>query len=395
MCGLTSSTNATADVDNRHGFILPRMLKIGHYLVANVCMVNVIGLLVRIISTSQLALSSSASYFKETGMLNKTIKKLTLIMLGLGSAGLVHATYPDKPIVITVPFAAGGPTDTVARQVAQAMQKTLKQSVIVENVGGAGGTLGVAKVVKAGNTDGYNLVLTHLGMATAPAVYKGRLSYDPLKDFEYIGQVVDVPMVFVTRPGLPVKDFKDLIAYAKSKAGNATMANAGVSSASHLCGLLFQSAIQTDLNTIPYKGTGPALTDVMGDRIDMMCDQTTNVTSHIQGGKIKALAVAGTKKVATFPQLPLAQDAGGLKGFNVTVWHGLYAPKGTNKEALDALGKALRAAVVDPDFVRKMQELGAEPATTQEATPEGLKNLLAAEIAKWDPLIKAAGIYAD
>lgn len=327
-------------------------------------------------------------------MLRKTIKALTLAMLSAGAIGMAQANYPEKPIVITVPFAAGGPTDTVARQLAQAMQKTLKQSVIIENVGGAGGTLGVAKVAKSAATDGYSLTLTHIGMATAPTLYR-TLSYDPLKDFEYIGQIVDVPMVFVTRPGLAVKDFKELIAYAKTNKDKTTVANAGVGSASHLCGLLFQSAIQTDLNTIPYKGTGPALTDVMGDRIDLMCDQTTNVTSHIQGGKIKALAVAGTKKVGNLPQLPLAQDAGGLKGFSVTVWHGLYAPKGTNKEALDTLGKALRAAVADPDFVKKMHELGAEPATQQEATPEGLKTLLTAEIAKWAPLIKAAGAFAD
>ncbi|RCS56545.1 tripartite tricarboxylate transporter substrate-binding protein [Parvibium lacunae] len=314
----------------------------------------------------------------------------TLLSLGALSAS---AAYPEKPIVITVPFAAGGPTDTVARQLAQAMQKSLKQTIIIENVGGAGGTLGVAKIARA-PADGYSLALTHIGMSTAPSLYR-TLPFKPLEDFEYVGRIVDVPMVFITRPGLPVKDFKELVSWAKAQPKESvTLGNAGIGSASHLCGLLLQSTIEVDMNTVPYKGTGPAIADVMGDRIDLMCDQSTNTTSHIQAAKVKAIAVAGNKRISSIPNVPSAADAG-YRNFDISVWHGLYAPKNTPKAVLDVLGNSLREAVKDPDFVRRMQELGANVSAGDEVTADGLRKHLAAEINKWAPLIKKAGQYAD
>lgn len=317
-------------------------------------------------------------------------------LFGIGTLLLAfgaQAAYPEKNIVMTVPFAPGGSTDMLARLVAAGLQKQLGQSVVVENVGGAGGTLGAVKVAKA-NPDGYSLLMTNMGIATAPTLYKN-LAFDPLKDFEYIGQTGDIPMLMVSRPGLSVKTLKDLVTYAKANPGKATIAHAGVGSSSQLCSLLFQKMIATDLNTIPYKGTGPAMTDVVGDRIDMMCDQALSVNAFAQAGKVNAVAVVGSQPVASLPNVPLTSKQAEFKEFDLTVWNGLYAPKGTPKEIVDALAKALAAAVVDPEFKRKLGEQGAFPPSAQAATPMGLKNHVASELAKWAPILKSAGVYAD
>ncbi|HTH93901.1 MAG TPA: tripartite tricarboxylate transporter substrate binding protein BugD [Rhodocyclaceae bacterium] len=304
-----------------------------------------------------------------------------------------HAnTYPDKPITVVVPFAAGGPTDTVARLIAQAMSVNLKQTVLVENQGGAGGTVGAARVARA-TPDGYTLLLNHIGQSTAPSLYR-KLSYDPVNDFEPIGNITDVPMTIVARQDFPPKNIQEFITYVKANKDKITYANAGVGSASHLCGMLLMTALQTDFTTVPYKGTGPAMNDLLGGQVDFMCDQTTNTTSQIKSGKIKAYAVTTKARVPSLPNLPTL-DSAGLPGFEVASWHGLYAPKGTPTAIIDRLTKALQAALQDPIVKQRFADLGTEPVTLKRATPEALRVQLRQEVDKWGPIIKKAGIYAD
>jgi tripartite-type tricarboxylate transporter receptor subunit TctC len=300
--------------------------------------------------------------------------------------------YPTRTITIVVPFSAGGPTDTVTRLISRSMAKTLGQTMIVENVAGAGGTIGVEKVAHA-KPDGYTLLLMHIGISTSVSLYRN-LRYDPQKDLDPIGLVTNVPMTIIARKDFPPKEMKELIAYVKANKDKVTYANAGVGAASHLCGMLFMTAIQTDLTTIPYKGTGPAMTDLMGGQVDFMCDQTTNTTPQIKGGKVKAYAVTTKKRVPSLPELPTMDEAG-LKSFEVGIWHGLWAPHGTPKPALDKLVAALQNALKDPEIVARFAELGTEPEPQSRATPEALRAHLKSEIEKWSPIIKKAGIYAD
>lgn len=309
------------------------------------------------------------------------------------SAGIAQAQdYPTRPISIVVPFAAGGPTDTLGRNLAAHMTKTLKQQVIVENRAGAGGTLGVGVVAKA-KPDGYQILLHHIGMSTAPTLYR-KLPFNPLTDFEYIGQVADVPMTLIARTGLPPDNYKDFIAYIKANRDKLNLGNAGLGAASHLCGLLFMSRIQADIQTVPYNGTGPAMTALMGNQIDLMCDQTTNTTGPIQSGRVKVFGVTTRKRIPALPFVPTLQEQG-LKDFEIAVWHGLYAPKGTPKAVLDKLNAALNAALKDQQFRDSLTKLGAEAVTPDRATPESLVKHLKAEIDKWAPIIKQAGQFAD
>jgi len=300
--------------------------------------------------------------------------------------------YPTKVITVVVPFAAGGPTDTVARLVAVPMTKTLKQQVIVENVLGAGGTIAANRVAKAA-ADGYTLLIHHIGMSTAPALYR-KLPYDAINDFEPTGLINEVPMTLVAKKDFPAKDLKELISYVKANKEKINLANAGVGAASHLCGMLFMSAIQTDLTTVPYNGTGPAMNDLLGGQVDIMCDQTTNTTSQIKAEKIKVYGVTTRKRIASLPNVPTMDEAG-LKGFEVSVWHGLYAPKGTPKPVIDKLTNALHVALKDDNVKLRFAELGTEPVAENRATPAALRAHLKAEIDKWSPIIKKAGVYAD
>ena len=322
------------------------------------------------------------------------IKPLRFIAgLALVASTAAYAqSYPTKTVTVIVPFAAGGPTDTVARLVGQSMSKTLGQQVIIENVGGAGGTIGAARVAKA-DPDGYTLLLHHIGQSTAPALYR-KLTYNATDSFEPVGLITDVPMTFVARKDFPAKDMKELLAYVKANKEKVTYANAGVGSASHLCGMLFMSAIGTDLTTVPYKGTGPAMNDLLGGQVDFMCDQTTNTTSQIKSGKIKAYGVTTKSRVASLPDLPTLHEAG-LQNFEVAVWHGLYAPKGTPKPVVDTLAKALQTALKDATVKQRFGELGTEPVAENRATPDAHRAFLKAEIDKWSPIIKKAGVYAD
>ena len=313
--------------------------------------------------------------------------------LALFGSALAHAqTYPTKTITMIVPFAAGGPTDTVARLVAQSMGTKLKQQIIIENVGGAGGTIGAARVAKAA-PDGYTLFLHHIGQSTAPALYR-KLSYNAQTDFEPIGLVTDVPMTIVARKDFPARDMKEFLSYVKANKDKVTYANAGVGSASHLCGMLFMTAIGTDLTTVPYKGTGPAMNDLLGGQVDIMCDQTTNTTSQIKSGKIKAYGVTTKARLPNMPDLPTLNESG-LPGFEVAVWHGLYAPKGTPKQIVDTLASALQTALKDPNVKTRFADLGTEPVAEKRATPEALRAHVKSEIERWSPIISKAGVYAD
>ena len=311
----------------------------------------------------------------------------------LAATGALAQTYPSRPIAITVPFAAGGPTDVVARTIADAMTRAMPgANVIVENVAGAGGTIGITKIARA-SPDGYALLIHHIGMSTAPALYR-KLQFDPLKDFEYIGLINDVPMTMLVKNGFPPNNLKELIPYLKANASKVSFANAGLGSASHLCGLMFMSTIEVDLTTVPYKGTAPAMTDLIGGQVDMLCDQTTNTTQQIKGGKVKAVAVTSPRRLETLKDLPTMSESG-LPGFTVGIWHAMYAPKGTPKPVIDKLVAALQASIKDPAVIRRHAELGAELVSPDRATPDALQKHLAAEIARWSPIIKKAGVYAD
>ncbi|CAN7360139.1 tripartite tricarboxylate transporter substrate-binding protein [Rhizobium sp. LjRoot98] len=327
------------------------------------------------------------------------MKTLTAIfgMTALAAVSLIsisaHAqSYPDRTITMVVPFSAGGPTDTVARLVAESMSKDLGQQIVVENVGGAGGSLGAGRVAQA-DPDGYTVLLHHIGMATSATLYR-KLAYDTLNAFEYVGLVTDVPMTIVARKDFEPKDLKGLIDYVKANKDTVTVANAGIGAASHLCGMMFMSAIETPLVTVPYKGTGPAMTDLLGGQVDIMCDQTTNTTKQIVGGTIKAYAVTSPARLPVLPDVPTAVE-GGLADFQVGIWHGVYAPKGTPAEATERLSKALQVALKDPNVVARFAELGTVPSSEAEATPAALKTKLETEIARWKPVIEAAGQYAD
>ncbi|MCO5731619.1 tripartite tricarboxylate transporter substrate-binding protein [Rhizobium sp. SSA_523] len=321
--------------------------------------------------------------------------KTILATTGLATAlvaGAALAEYPERNITMVVPFAAGGPTDTVARLVAESMSKDLGQQIIVENVGGAGGTLGAGRVASA-EADGYTILLHHIGMATSATLYR-KLAYDTLNAFEYVGLVTEVPMTIVARKDLEPTDLKGLIEYVKANKDKVTVANAGIGAASHLCGMLFMSAIETPLVTVPYKGTGPAMTDLLGGQVDIMCDQTTNTTKQIQGGTIKAYAVTSPKRLDIFPDLPTAVE-GGLQGFEVGIWHGVYAPKGTPSAAVEKLSASLKKALKDQNVGARFAELGTLPSPEADATPAALKAKLESEIARWKPVIEGAGQYAD
>ncbi len=310
---------------------------------------------------------------------------------GSGDSGTA-SNYPNQNITFVVPFSAGGPTDTVTRMIADPMGKKLGAQIVVQNVEGAGGTVGAGEVARA-DPDGYTVLMHHIGMSTAPALY-ANLDYQPLEDFEMVGLVTEVPMTVVARKDFPPATFQDLVTYVKGNSDKVTLANAGIGAASHLCGLLFQSAAGVKLQEVPYQGTGPALTDLVGGQVDFMCDQTTNTTGQIQGGEVKAYAVTSAKRVPSLPNVPSLQEQG-LKNFEVVVWHGIYAPKGTPKPVLDKLVAALQVALADPAVTQKFNDLGAVTVSKDRQTPAALQAHLKAEIDKWGPIIRKAGVYAD
>lgn len=328
------------------------------------------------------------------------MKKLLVLALATAAVFAQAQTFPgSKPITFVVPFSAGGPTDRVARDLAEAMRKSMGGSAnfIVENVNGAGGTIGVAKVARA-NSDGHTLLLHHIGMASAPSLYR-KLSFKVPEDFEFLGMINEVPMTLIGKPQLAANTYRDLETYIKANAGKLNIAHAGLGSASHLCGLMWQSRLQASeaMTTIPFSGTAPAMNALVGGQVDIMCDQTTNTTSQIEGGRVKAYAVTTAKSLSSNKLLkdyPSLQEAG-LKGFELTIWHGLYAPKGTPPAVLTQINNALKIALKDPDFIKKQEALGAVVVTDKRVEPAAHKAFVAAETAKLKPLIEAAGKFAD
>ncbi|HZY18098.1 MAG TPA: tripartite tricarboxylate transporter substrate-binding protein [Ramlibacter sp.] len=310
----------------------------------------------------------------------------------LSFAAAAQAGFPDRPIALVVPFAAGGPTDVVARMIAIPMTRQLGQTVTVENAVGAGGTIAATKVARA-QPNGYTIFLHHMGISTAPALYK-KLQFDPMKDFEYIGQVVDVPMTLLARKDFPANTFQELQAHLKREGNKVSLANAGLGAVSHLCGLLFQSQMGVELTTVPFSGTGPAMNALLGSQVDLLCDQTTQTVPLIKDGRIKVFGVTTAKRLDALPNVPTL-DEQGLKGFEVKVWHGMYAPKGTPQPVIDKLNAALRVALQDPEVNKRLAELSSDIVPMDKVTPAALRSHLEAEINKWGPVIRKAGVYAD
>lgn len=321
-------------------------------------------------------------------------KRTLATLLGLATATFAQAqgTWPTKPITLVVPFAAGGPTDVVARTLAASMTKTLGQTVVVENKLGAGGNVAAAYVAKAPN-DGYTFFIHHNGMATSTALYR-KLQYDAMADFEYVSQAVEVPMTLLARKDFPANNFTELVNYIKSNKEKINLANAGLGAVSQLCGMMFQRAIGVQLTEVPFSGTGPAMNALLGGQVDVMCDQTTQTVPQIKAGNVKLYGVTTKNRVKVLPQAPTLAEQG-LKDFEVVVWHGVYAPKGTAKATVDRMNQAVRAALKDPDVVKRMDDLGAEIVPDASNTPQALQAHLKAEIDKWGPVIKAGGKFAD
>jgi tripartite-type tricarboxylate transporter receptor subunit TctC len=310
----------------------------------------------------------------------------TLLGSNIASA---QKDWPTKSISLVVPFAAGGPTDSIARLIAVPMGQSLGQTVVVENVPGAGGTIASTKVARAA-PDGYTIYIHHMGMATAQALYD-KLPYDPMTSFEYIGQVADVPMVLLGKKDLPANNFKELEAYIKANGSKVTMANAGPGAVSQLCGLLFQSRMGVRLTNIPYKGTGPALTDLLGGQVDLLCDQTTQTIPYIKDGRVKAFGTTTMKRLPAIPNVPTLNEQG-LKGFEVKVWHGVYAPKGTPQPILDKINAALKKALNNPDVKKRLEDANIDIVPAEKISAKGLKDHLEKEINVWGPVIRKANI---
>jgi tripartite-type tricarboxylate transporter receptor subunit TctC len=314
------------------------------------------------------------------------------ILIAAGASQASAQSFPARPITLLVPAAAGGPTDAVSRMIAEAMGRTLNTQVVVENVGGAGGTIGMARVAKA-PADGHTVSVWHIAQATAPTLYDN-LRYNVINDFDSIGRIADVPMTIVGKANLEPKSASELIAWMKQKKATATNGHAGVGSASHLCALMFMSAVNTQSTGVSYRGTGPAMTDLLGGQFDWMCDQTTTTTAQIREGKIKGYAATTLKRLAVLPDLPTL-DESGLKGFEVTAWHAMWAPRGLPAEVSKRLTGALQAALKDPKVSERLTALGAIPVPEQQQTPAALASHLKAEVARWSPVIKAAGVKGD
>ena len=310
------------------------------------------------------------------------------------TATLACADFPDKPVTLVVPFAAGGPTDKIARDLAEALRKPLGQTVIVDNTVGAGGTIGSARVARAA-PDGYTLLVNHIGMATAPALYR-KLSYKVPDDFETLGLINEAPSVLIGKPSLAANNFAELRQWIASNGGKVNLANAGLGSASHLCGLMFQSALKTNMTPVPYKGTAPAMTDLIGGQVDVMCEQAVNAVPQIEGKKVKVYGITSLQRLAlpALKETPTLAESG-LKDFNVQVWHGLYAPKGTPPAVLAKLNAALRTALKDPELIKREEALGLTVVADDRLDPAGHRKFLVAETARWSKVIKDAGEYAD
>ncbi|MFC0384583.1 tripartite tricarboxylate transporter substrate-binding protein [Muricoccus vinaceus] len=321
---------------------------------------------------------------------------------GLAAAGLAalaaprvaraQAGFPNRPITMTIPFAPGGPTDIVGRLLAESMSREIGQPVVVENSTGAGGTLGAQRVATA-RPDGYSILLHHIGMGVIPTMYR-RLAYDPVNGFEPLGLVTEVPMTLVGRKELPAANLAELVAFMKAQGDRFNLADAGIGSSSALCGALLANAIGARPTVIPFRGTGPAMQEILGGRVDLLCDQTTQTTEYIRSGAVRVFATPSRARIATLPDIPTTAEAG-LPGFEVTVWHGLYAPRGTPAPVCARLTQSLQAALRDPRIVQRFTEIGTAPVPQEDATAEAHRRFWMADIARWKPVIEATNAYAD
>jgi tripartite-type tricarboxylate transporter receptor subunit TctC len=317
---------------------------------------------------------------------------LAVVAVAAPRAASAQTAFPAKPMTLVVPAAAGGPTDTVARLVAESMSRTLGQTVIIENLGGAGGTIGMTRVSKAA-PDGYTVAVWHIAQATAPALYDN-LRYDVVNDFDHLGRITDVPMTLVSKTALPAKNVKELLDWIRAQKGKATYGHAGVGSASHLCMLNLMNELGVQMEGVGYRGTGPAMNDLIGGQFDVMCDQTTGTTTQVKEGRIKGYAVTTKFQVSSLPDLPTL-DSGAIPGFEVSAWHAMWAPKGLPKDVADKLGAALQVALKDPKVVDRFASLGTEPVAPALVTPDALKSHLVAEVKRWGTVIKAAGVKGN
>ena len=312
--------------------------------------------------------------------------------LTLASTAAFAQAYPNKPITMLVPFAAGGATDTVARVTAATMSKILGQTIIIENATGAGGTIAATRAARA-EPDGYTILIHHIGISTAATLYR-KLPYDTKTAFAPIGLVTNAPMTIIARPNLPPNTLAELITYIKANGDKMTFGNAGLGAASQLCGLMFMNAIDKQVLAVPYKGNGPVMNDLIAGQIDLTCDQPTNTTGPIGSKLVKAYAITTKTRLSSMPDLPTADEAG-LKGFEAGAWHGIYAPKGTPDDVVQKLAKTLQEALRDPELIKRFNDINTDPVPQDQATPAALKKQLDSEVDRWAPIIKASGQFAD
>jgi tripartite-type tricarboxylate transporter receptor subunit TctC len=301
--------------------------------------------------------------------------------------------YPNRPITIVSPFAAGGPSDAVTRVIAQSMSENLGQPVLIDNTAGAGGTIGTAKVARA-TPDGYMLLLHHIGHATSVALYK-KLPYDPIADFAPIGMVAVVPSVISTKKDLKLENIAGLVEYLRKNASTVIVGDAGIGSASQLCNFLLAETLGVKrFESVSYKGTGPAINDLLSGQYDLLCDLVSIISTYIQSGRLNGYAVTTVGKVPTLPQLPTL-DASGFAGFDFSTWYGLYAPAGTPEPIIAKLSEALAHALQDPQVKARLEPLGAEPYPVSQATPVALRTYLKSEIDRWTKILRAGGVQPN
>ncbi len=322
----------------------------------------------------------------------RSVRSWLSIAAAAAACSAAAQDFPSRAITMVMPYAAGGPGDTITRVFAEAMQKTLGQQILVDNIAGASGSIGTAKVARA-KPDGHTLLMIHVSHATNQAMY-ANLPYHPVADFEPIGQATQGPMLIVARNDFPAKDLNEFVAYLKAHPAKASLAHAGVGSASHLCGLMVMSALNVQLNEIPYKGTAPALNDLMGGQVDVLCDQTSGTVPAVKAGKIKAYAAAGKTRLPSLPNVPATAEAG-VQGVDINISFGLYAPKGTPKPVLEQLTAALRKAVTDPDVRNRLDSMGIAAVNAEQASPEALRAHLRSEIDTLGGLLVKAGVKAN
>lgn len=328
------------------------------------------------------------------GILKQGAAAAAIGLIAISASDTAWAEFPDKPITLVVPFSAGGPSDKIARDLAEALRKPLAQTVVVDNTAGAGGTIGAARVARA-SPDGYTLLVHHIGISTAPALYK-KLPYKTLEDFEYLGLINEAPSTLIGKPGLAANSFADLRKWISANEGKVNLANAGVGSASHLCGLVLQAGLQSKMTFVPYKGTAPAMTDLMGGQVDLMCEQATNAVPQIEAKKVKVFGVTSKQRMSlpSLAQTPTLAEAG-LAGFEMSVWHGVYAPKGTPPVVLAKLNAAIRAALKDPELIQRQEALGVRIVTDARLEPAEHKKYVESEMNRWGKIIKDSGETAD